>query len=435
LIIIEQADDKPFNRGKLLNIGALKAKELGCDYIALHDVDMLPIDVDYSWVDRPTHLATHFTSDVGEKRELFDTYFGGVTLFPTSHFFEINGYSNNYWGWGYEDDDLLFRCKESFIDYNTKQIPIRTKNSAGFRFNGWDSEIKVRKNYRLHNYTILVSVEPDTINCRSEYDMDEYSIVALPGYDTGFSFNAFGRYKFETWTSKKEVISLKSNIQKPKRTILIATHNEYDKILKFYQDGELIDEREYQYRLLNYKDNLAFILGQSGSEHNKRRPFKGVIDYFAVWNHSLEDAQVKAVVDKLELGVTENFEGYTNKHCLECVLDMKISTNKRVYDISQNRRDGLIKNCDKVSVIHTDDYQEIMIPWRRESTFKLLPHEDNGFYENKWNFTETRKNQLRFYNKVLKGKTNWKKDGIDSLSYELISDNEINKLYYISVEL
>ena len=58
LIIVEQSDDNPFNRGSLLNIGVRKAKELECTYVALHDVDMLPhSDVDYSLVDRPTHLS------------------------------------------------------------------------------------------------------------------------------------------------------------------------------------------------------------------------------------------------------------------------------------------------------------------------------------------------------------------------------------------
>ena len=63
IIVVEQADDKPFNRGKLLNIGVERAKKLKCTYVALHDVDMLPMDVDYSYVNRPTHLATNFVSD------------------------------------------------------------------------------------------------------------------------------------------------------------------------------------------------------------------------------------------------------------------------------------------------------------------------------------------------------------------------------------
>ena len=154
IIVVEQADDKPFNRGKLLNIGVERAKKLKCTYVALHDVDMLPMNADYSYVNRPTHLATNFVSDVGEKRIIFDSYFGGVTLFPIMDYYKVNGYSNNYWGWGYEDDDLMYRCRENYMDFNTKQLPIKTTNSAGLRFNGIDSQVKIPKPYHFDNFTI-----------------------------------------------------------------------------------------------------------------------------------------------------------------------------------------------------------------------------------------------------------------------------------------
>ena len=44
-----QVDDKKFNRSGTKNVAFLAAKEDGCDYVAFHDVDMLPHDdVDYS---------------------------------------------------------------------------------------------------------------------------------------------------------------------------------------------------------------------------------------------------------------------------------------------------------------------------------------------------------------------------------------------------
>ena len=107
LIVVEQDDAKLFNRGKLLNIGYNYAKGLHCDYIVFHDVDMLPLGVDYSYSQIPIHLATNFISQSDTKRTIFDTYFGGVTLFPIEVFELINGFSNEYWGWGFEDDDLL----------------------------------------------------------------------------------------------------------------------------------------------------------------------------------------------------------------------------------------------------------------------------------------------------------------------------------------
>ena len=65
LIVVEQNDDLPFNRGKLLNIGFQQAIRKGCDYVVFHDVDMLPVDVDYSYSDVPTHLATGFINRHG----------------------------------------------------------------------------------------------------------------------------------------------------------------------------------------------------------------------------------------------------------------------------------------------------------------------------------------------------------------------------------
>ena len=58
LIIVQQDNARLFNRGMLLNIGFKEAKRLKCNYVVFHDVDMLPIDVDYSYSDTPIHLAT-----------------------------------------------------------------------------------------------------------------------------------------------------------------------------------------------------------------------------------------------------------------------------------------------------------------------------------------------------------------------------------------
>ena len=121
LIVVEQADDLPFNRGKLLNIGFKAAMRKLCDYVVFHDIDMLPKDVDYSYSDVPLHLATNFTNS---NREIFNTYFGGVTMFPSPTFKRVNGFSNEYWGWGFEDDDLLMRLTESnvFTDFEFYEV-------------------------------------------------------------------------------------------------------------------------------------------------------------------------------------------------------------------------------------------------------------------------------------------------------------------------
>jgi beta-1,4-galactosyltransferase 1 len=106
IVVVHQGDDKGFNRAKLLNIGYAESKEF--DYYAFHDVDMLPLDSDYAFPEGPTHLAAR-AEQFGYKLP-YDGYFGGVTLFDKESFEKINGYSNDYWGWGAEDDDVLYRC-------------------------------------------------------------------------------------------------------------------------------------------------------------------------------------------------------------------------------------------------------------------------------------------------------------------------------------
>lgn len=39
----------------------------------------------------------------------YSMYFGGVIALTPLHYLKMNGFPNNYWGWGGEDDDIAFR--------------------------------------------------------------------------------------------------------------------------------------------------------------------------------------------------------------------------------------------------------------------------------------------------------------------------------------
>jgi hypothetical protein len=122
IFIIEQFDAKPFNRAKLLNIGYLESSNY--DYFAFHDIDMIPIDSDYSYPEGPTHLASEVEQfNWGLP---YEGYFGGVTIFDKESFLSVNGYSNEYWGWGAEDDDMIHRCMVMDIDTYRKQCRYRS---------------------------------------------------------------------------------------------------------------------------------------------------------------------------------------------------------------------------------------------------------------------------------------------------------------------
>ena len=51
---------------------------------------------------------------------LLPGYFGGITSFSASQFRQINGFPNNFWGWGGEDDELYKRTKKVEIEFPTK---------------------------------------------------------------------------------------------------------------------------------------------------------------------------------------------------------------------------------------------------------------------------------------------------------------------------
>ena len=43
----------------------------------------------------------------------YQTIFGGICAFFDHAFERVNGFSNEYWGWGGEDDDLFQRTRSS----------------------------------------------------------------------------------------------------------------------------------------------------------------------------------------------------------------------------------------------------------------------------------------------------------------------------------
>ena len=114
--VVEQEEGLPFNIGAIRNIGFDLTREY--DYHCFHDVDFLPIWTDHRYPTSPTRLLWYGAEvrplEPGGSIGAFhkkDTYFSGVVMFNREDFETVNGYSNSYWGWGSEDDDMRTRCQ------------------------------------------------------------------------------------------------------------------------------------------------------------------------------------------------------------------------------------------------------------------------------------------------------------------------------------
>ncbi|XP_065262124.1 beta-1,4-galactosyltransferase 1 [Emys orbicularis] len=108
--VINQGGEETFNRAKLLNVGfeeALKEYDYGC--FVFSDVDLIPMDDRniYKCYSQPRHLSV--SMDKFGFRLPYNQYFGGVSALNKEQFVKINGFPNNYWGWGGEDDDIYNR--------------------------------------------------------------------------------------------------------------------------------------------------------------------------------------------------------------------------------------------------------------------------------------------------------------------------------------
>jgi len=111
VLIVEQAKGKPFNRGKLLNIGFL---ECDADYLIFNDVDLIPIT--FKIMEGITQLAKSSIQKVD--------YLGGSTMFDSKTFEQIGGYHNDFWGRA-EDNEMMANIKRLELPVRKYIMPFK----------------------------------------------------------------------------------------------------------------------------------------------------------------------------------------------------------------------------------------------------------------------------------------------------------------------
>ena len=393
IIIVEQDNAKLFNRGMLCNIGFIEAQKENCDYIVIHDVDMIPVDVDYSYSNVPVHLATDNIP--------FESYFGGMTLFPTDIFQKINGFSNLYWGWGFEDDDLRYRCVRKSVPFAKIINDTFTKQKLPI-FNGVNAFAKIPN---IINYNRSFKIELDINLSRVVYDenlqFDIFPILSIKGYDFKLFYNSFNRFYLQLFDKKGNYYDVYSDIVTVSNNKISIEYLKENNTINFSVNDSL-HSIELSNHIYNYSNADNIIIG---SDDEKKHFFKGSVNEFLLTQND---------------DVKMHYQNYDIEEY-------------KFIDISGNENHGEFFN------IYIDHFKPFVnyysyIPFRRNSKLIKLEHKDCGFNDGRWQDDNSRWNQLRYNNEVQIGSRDKKIDGLSTLvKYKLYGKTNQNNIMHLNV--
>lgn len=412
-----QVDDKLFNRGVMKNIAAKYAFDEGCDYIAWHDVDMLPNpDCDYSYpTEHPIHIATKLSKynyGLG-----YDQYFGGVILFTKEQVEKTNGYSNDYWDWGQEDDDLFWRCY--YEGYTTGKVleTYKDKVVANFNANAYLSLPAYREVTSCLNNNHTISVlfkaqqQPEKVPIWLVGDKNkrfiEYPILRKENSWTwGLSFNnsrAVTMLMFDknnichyNWGKRFENLW----------TWVKIRYSKEEKQVYFYINDELTCQMD------GIKQSRPFPTGELRNQ----------------------------MPGNLIIGFCPQLKTYFKGQIGEIIISNDEETVLH-YDFNNGAFDK-INNCfgENTNVEFTREDVEVIeniLPYRREGSLFCLEHPNEGFVGGGWVKGETTaRNERRLVTEMQQQKIDYKNDGMNNLKYELVNEEYfMNNCLMINVKL
>ena len=169
IYIINQKDRYRFNRASLINVGFLLSA-IECDYMAMHDIDLLPLNdqLDYGY---PLNNNPYHVSAPGLHPEYnYKTFIGGILIVTKDNFLKTNGMSNRYWGWGKfinlkiivvlnfdymyfitgkEDDEFYLRLNESNINIDRPNLSEIKTNGGNTFFHNHEADVRPRDKKRF----------------------------------------------------------------------------------------------------------------------------------------------------------------------------------------------------------------------------------------------------------------------------------------------
>ena len=446
IFVAEQSDTRPFNYGKLCNA---VVKEIGEEYtyFSFHDIDMLPMndDCEYEYPYEPTHLATNV--EAHDNKLPYPQYFGGVILISREDFENANGYSNEYWGYGFEDLDLLYRLQrsgaylEKFYDLNQT-------------YNRYDENDILP--YRIENVDISNSKKSHIIDYVN-FDKDKYVYGPISNFTKKSISNNFF---FSCWFNDTDLERIDKNIFSFEGcdTGVFLSNGKYI-IAQIWDDSETHSEISFEYNKNKWNHIVFAVLGNKlilyinniKNEIELKKDFK-LYDYT---NHCIKisDKESSVLISSVSLyGDVVSSEIVSDLYFYGNEVDNNIETkygitphnkyvfskfykNRIVLDSGKNLNHlpyvgNLVNNTTELVIT-----SEIYLPIRYEGVYKSLVHDnDTDIIENYYEYNpDVEENADIFFNEVLVGYLDYKKIGLSNIKYKLMDIQNRNEYKLVRI--
>jgi len=453
LVFLKQKSNRPLNKGKLFNIGYMLHKDR-FDYFCFHDSDLIPIsdECDYSYEKKPISLVGMRNKiEFGDQEQVqnfdnyslpYDEYFGGATLFSKEHFQEVNGYSNEYWGVGYEDYDLLLRCVVKGLSIRT-EIETQVSKTYG-TFNGINSHIEIPsenakiKNATNKSFSISAWFCPDgepSYGAEVDNNRCEYSIFTRPGYHTGLSYIHGGMLKAVIWirprgSSKRESVVIQTLLRTNVWYNVGVVVDDKEQTLTLYVNGKEVGKKQYEGQLIEYFNKPYYIGVGDPNLSVWKNYYKGQIAEVGLWSDILKDYEMELIFDR---GIINNKGEYTTSKLPVGVWDFKGGYDNITFDISGNGNHAKFYNvgfANKSLKSNTERY----LPYRRNGAYGYISSEEQ--YLNLENLTRTQHpevmtNRNTFNKKVRNQMQDVDKDGLSSTKFRIVNRKDYQSKHEI----
>jgi len=434
IFIAEQSDDRPFNYGKLCNV---VTKEVGEEYtyFAFHDIDMLPIsdDCDYSYPDEPTHLATNV--EAHENKLPYPQYFGGVVLINREDFKKANGYSNEYWGYGFQDLDLLYRLQrsgaylEKFYDLNQTYTRYDENDILPYRI----ENVKITNKLKNHNIDGIKLSKIDSLKGKMSPILKN---TITDSFSISLWFNDSSEIK-----NNKNIFSfegMNSGIFLDSGKYVIAQI--WDELGKNYDISYEYDKNRWNhvvYKFDKTEMELSIYLNNKSNKIKLPKSFKIHPHYlYSIISDSNSEISIASILT-LDTALTDDVISelfYNGFKTLDLIKNKYGINFINLYDFKSTYSDNLLldKGISSTHLQFTNTLKTISetiettspiyLPVRLEGKYKSLVHDgDTDIVKNYYKYDpDIEENADIFFHDVIPNKLDMKSIGLSTLEYKLL---------------